>query len=167
MVQQGGNMKELTGKKIKGFEFKSKSASLPIYNKEMDNYIGKIGVIYSVCNGFIDVQFDNRPWSYPLPEALNHIVEEHPQRGDEVLVWDRYESKAVKRIFLAYIEGAEYPIQVVLNGYEKLFKNEKPFATTKYQNYKTIPQKTKLTMQQIADKFGIDVNYLEIENYER
>ena len=156
-------MKELTGKKIKGFEFKSKSASLPIYNKEMDNYIGKIGVIYSVGNGFIDVQFDNRPWSYPLPEALNHIVEEHPQRGDEVLVWDRYESTAVKRIFLAYIDGANYPIYVVHNDYEENFKNGETFATSKYTHYKTTLQKTKLTLQQIADKFGIDVNDLEVE----
>ena len=157
------NMKELIGKKIKGFSFKSKSASLPIYNKEMDNYIGKIGVIYSVGKGFIDVQFDNRPWSYPLPEALNHIVEEHPQRGDEVLVWDGDENNAVKRIFVSYIEGSYSPVYCVSNGFEKDFKTEKLFHTTNYKNYKTIPQKTKLTLQQIADKFGIDVNDLEVE----
>jgi hypothetical protein len=156
-------MKELIGKKIKGFKFKSKSASLPIYNKEMDNYIGKIGVIYSVGNSFIDVQFDNRPWSYPLPEALNHIVEEHPQRGDEVLVWDIDESKVEPRIFLTYIERAMYPVQVVHGGCEKDYKNGNHFDTDRFKFYKLPPQKTKLTLQQIADKFGIDVNDLEVE----
>ena len=156
-------MKELIGKKIKGFKFKSKSASLPIYNKEMDNYIGKIGVIYSVGKGFIDVQFDNRPWSYPLPEALNHIVEEHPQRGDEVLVWDGDETDAVKRIFLTYIEGTKYPVITVINGDEELYKNGDMFGIYFYKHYKLPPQKTKLTLQQIADKFKIDVNDLEVE----
>jgi hypothetical protein len=156
-------MKELIGKKIKGFKF-SGTDCLRYNSGKMDNYIGKIGVITKVHDKDVKVDFENNNyWHYPLPEALNHIVEEHPQRGDEVLVWDRYESTAVKRIFLAYIEGAEYPIHVVLNGYEENFKNGETFATSKYRNYKTIPQKTKLTLQQIADKFGIDVNDLEVE----
>lgn len=166
MVQQGGSMKELIGKKIKGFKFKADKNIAYFYN--MNNHIGKVGVIREVFDECVRVKFDdNNYYSYPLPEALNHIVEEHPQRGDEVLIWDGDETDAVKRIFLAYIEGANYPINVVTNGYEENFKNGETFATSKYRHYKTIPQKTKLTMQQIADKFGIDVNYLEIENYER
>jgi hypothetical protein len=149
------NMKELIGKKIKGFKFAdTKSTEI------MDICIGKIGLITNVRSHSVQVEFGFWTVSYPLPEALSYIL---PQRGDEVLVWDKYESTAVKRIFLAYIEGAEYPIQVVLNGYEENFKNGETFATSKYRNYKTIPQKTKLTLQQIADKFGIDVNDLEVE----
>jgi hypothetical protein len=93
----------------------------------------------------------------------NLIGKEHPKRGDEVLVWDVNESKAEKSIFLAYIDGANYPVQVVANGNDKPFKNGETFATFKYTHYKTIPQKTKLTLQQIADKFKIDVNDLEVE----
>ena len=93
----------------------------------------------------------------------NLIGKEHTKRGDEVLVWDGDESIAVKRIFLAYIDGANYPTLVVHDTDEENFKNGKNFATVKYKNYKTIPQKTKLTLQQIADKFGIDVNDLEVE----
>jgi hypothetical protein len=157
-------MKELIGKKIKGFKF-DKIDILPYNKNAMDNYIGKVGVITKVHDKDVKVEFENDYWFYPLPEALNHIVEEHPQRGDEVLVWDGDgdESIPLKRIFLAYIEGAEYPIQVVLNGYEENFKNGETFATSKYTHYKTTPQKTKLTLQQIADKFGIDVNELEVQ----
>jgi hypothetical protein len=157
MVQQGGNMKELIGKKIKGFKFESQT-----FNKKMNKYIGKIGTIIEKFNGSVDVQFANgMVWSYPLPEALNYIVEEHPQRGDEVLVWDRYESNAVKRIFLAYIEGAEYPIQVVLNGYEENFKNGETFATSKYRNYKTIPQKTKAA--ELIQIFGKELALIAVD----
>jgi hypothetical protein len=156
-------MKELIGKKIKGFKFDD-TDWLPYNNKEMDNYIGKIGVITKVHGKDVRIKFeDDNYYFYPLPEALNHIVEEHPQRGDEVLVWDGDENNAVKRIFVSYIEGSYSPVYCVSNGFEKDFKTEKLFHTTNYKNYKTIPQKTKLTLQQIADKFKIDVNDLEVE----
>ena len=130
----------------------------------MDNYIGKVGIITIYHKDYVIVDFnDSFPCAYPLPEALKHIVEEHPQRGDEVLVWDDNESNAQKRIFLTYIEGAMHPVQVVANGYDKPFKNGKKFSITRFDKYKTIPQKTKLTYQQIADKFGVDVNDLEVE----
>jgi hypothetical protein len=160
MVQQGGSMKELIGKKIKGFKFDNAN-DLPYINKLMNNYIGKVGVITEVFDECVTVIFDGIKWFYPLPEALNHIVEEHPKRGNEVLVWDRYESTAVKRIFLAYIEGAEYPIQVVLNGYEENFKNGETFATSKYRNYKTIPQKTKAA--ELIQIFGKELALIAVD----
>jgi hypothetical protein len=159
-------MKQLIGKKIKGFKFEdgTNDISYIIGDAGMDKYIGQIGVITKFYNDSnVLVKFSDTELIYPLPEALNHIVEELPQRGDEVLVWDGDESIAVKRIFLAYIEGANYPTFVVHDTDEENFKNGKPFATVKYKNYKTIPQKTKLTLQQIADKFGIDVNDLEVQ----
>ena len=156
-------MKELIGKKIKGFKF-SGTDCLRYNSGKMDNYIGKIGVITKVHDKDVKVDFENNNyWHYPLPEALNHIVEEHPQRGDEVLVWDGDESKAEKRIFLAYIEGGSNPVQVVYYGDKEKFKSGKTFYISRYTHYKPIPQKTKLTLQQIADKFEIDVNDLEVE----
>ena len=224
-------MKELIGKKIKGFKFEDGTNGIN-YVVAMDNYIGKIGVIIDVDNTCVEVKFDNVSWIYPLPEALNHIVEEHdlnntvikvlneehgkqvirwwqeqgvntrnlkgnydnlfyglvdnefnhynleelktntrimqlpkelPQRGDEVLVWDYNEIKAVKRIFLAYIEGACYQVITVDKGDEEKFKKGDAFSIFPFKHYKPIPQKTKLTLQQIADKFGIDVNDLEVE----
>jgi hypothetical protein len=90
-------------------------------------------------------------------------IEEHPKRGNEVLVWDDNQRNAVKRIFLAYIEGIKYPVITVSNGDEELYKNGDMFGTYPYKHYKLPTQKTKFTMQQIADKFGIDVNDLEVE----
>ena len=160
MVQQGGSMKELIGKKIKGFKFES--TPVMDYIKLMDNQIDEVGVITEIYkDNYVKVHFVNDYWLYPIYEALNHIVEEHPQRGDEVLVWDRYESNAVKRIFLAYIEGAEYPIQVVLNGYEENFKNGETFATSKYRNYKTIPQKTKAA--ELIQIFGKELALIAVD----
>lgn len=157
-------MKHLIGKTIKGFKFNSKNIA---YDKQMDNYIEKIGVISGVGKNYVRAEFevhnDYVSYSYPLPQALKHIVEEHPQRGDEVLVWDIDENKAVPRIFLAYIERAMYPLQVVNGGCEKDYKNGNHFDTDRFKFYKPIPQKTKLTYQQIADKFGVDVNDLEVE----
>lgn len=156
-------MKELIGKKIKGFKFEDTDC-LPYNNKEMDNYIGKIGVITKVHDKDVRVKFeDDNYYFYPLPEALNHIVEEHPKRGNEVLVWDGDETDAVKRIFLTYIEGTKYPVITVINGDEELYKNGDMFGIYFYKHYKLPTQKTKLTLQQIADKFGIDVNDLEVE----
>jgi hypothetical protein len=156
-------MKELIGKKIKGFKFEETDC-LPYNNKEMDNYIGKVGVITKVRDEDVRVKFeDDNYYFYPLSEALNHIVEKHPQRGDEVLVWDIDESKAEPRIFLAYIERAMYPVQVVHGGCEKDYKNGNHFDTDRFKFYKLPPQKTNLTLQQIADKFGIDVKSLEVQ----
>lgn len=156
-------MKDLIGKKIKGFKFKFNSKNIT-YDKQMDNYIGKIGVIINGNDSKVFVKFDDKTcWTYPLPEALKHIVEEHPQRGDEVLVWDDDERKAVKRIFITYIEGSECPVIIVSKYDEVNFKKGNLFSIDAYKNYKPIPQKTKLTLQQIADKFGIDVNDLEVE----
>jgi hypothetical protein len=112
----------------------------------------------------ITIKFnDNCRYAYPLPEALKHIVDELPQRGDRILVWNKSEKHPLPRIFLAYIEGAKLPVQVVCPIDVEEFKDGSPFATDKFKYYKTIPQKTKLTLQQIADKFGIDVNELEVE----
>lgn len=160
-VQQGGSMKELIGKNIKGFIFEPKKST--IFLSEMNDFIGKIGIIIEADDEDVKVSFDGCIWFYPLPEALNHIVEEHPQRGDEVLVWDEDEIYAVKRIFLAYIEGANYPVQVVYEVDVENFKNGKTFSMSSFKHYKPLPQKTKLTLQQIADKFGVDVNDLEVE----
>jgi hypothetical protein len=155
-------MKELIGKKIKGFKF-DKIDILPYNKNAMDNYIGKVGVITKVHDKDVKVEFENDYWFYPLPEALNHIVEEHPKRGNEVLVWDDNQRNAVKRIFLAYIKGTKYPVITVINGDEELYKNGDMFGIYFYKHYKLPTQKTKLTLQQIADKFEIDVNDLEVE----
>ena len=93
----------------------------------------------------------------------NLIGKEHPKRGNEVLVWDDNQRNAVKRIFLAYIKGTKYPVITVINGDEELYKNGDMFGIYFYKHYKLPPQKTKLTLQQIADKFKIDVNDLEVE----
>lgn len=75
-----------------------------------------------------------------VQEANAKIIEldELPKRGDEVLVWDEDESNAEKRIFLSYIEGAMYPVQVVSIEEEKKFKNGKTFAHYSFKHFKPI-----------------------------
>lgn len=159
-------MKHLIGKTIKGFKLEGKPFK-PNYAREMDAVIGKMGVITTVGKTYVRAEFEvcdgKVGYSYPLSEALNHIVEQHQQRGDGVLVWDKSENHPLPRIFLAYI-GAKLPVQVVCPIDVEEFKNGNHFDTDRFKFYKPLPQKTKLTLlQKIADKFGIDVNELEVE----
>lgn len=70
--------KYLIGRKIRGFKVSDDPKNR--YNHFMDNVIGKIGEIFYVSGDYIHVIFDNdNRWNYPLPEALEFIVEETPE----------------------------------------------------------------------------------------
>ena len=82
-------MENIVGKKMKGFEFGRG------YVKEMDKHIGEIGVITNQDEGAVTVQFKEDWWNYPLPEALEHIVQEEtivpkepivPELGEGVMM---------------------------------------------------------------------------------
>ena len=71
--------KYLIGRKIRGFKF---SADHKVeYNPLMDNVIGKIGGVVDRREDYITVIFDNDTiWDYPIPLALEFIVEETPEK---------------------------------------------------------------------------------------
>lgn len=49
-------------------------------------------------------------------------------------------------------------------GSETIEESKGETGTTAWKYYRNIPTKTILTKQQIADKFGLDINLIEIEN---
>lgn len=80
-------MKNLIGRKILGFRFESRE-NLE-YTPNMNAHIGEIGQIVSQVDTEVVVRFnkdrylyhppfDNGQYLYPLPEAIDHLVEEEP-----------------------------------------------------------------------------------------
>lgn len=93
-------------------------------------------------------------------------LEFKPKRGDRVLVSNEGMSW-VERIYLCTIEGAKEPTICVKGGCEYAFSENMDFQITSGKMMKPLPKeepivKTELTMQQIADKFGIEVDNLQI-----
>ena len=79
-------MKNLIGRKIKGFKFEDGGSS------DMDKFIGEIGTIKNVYGNCALVQFKDGWWSYPLDQIEPHLVSEDPtQEAIELL-----ESKGYK-----------------------------------------------------------------------
>lgn len=67
-------MKDLIGKKVRGFKFES--TSVLTYVRSMDTHIGEVGMIieyYHSDNSF-RVQFENDWWHYPASLAKLHLV---------------------------------------------------------------------------------------------
>ncbi len=81
-------MENLVGKKMKGFEFRENE--FLEYRLEMDDFKGKIGKIFYNDSILVTVDFGtSKTFSYPLPEALEHIVQEEPtipELGESVLM---------------------------------------------------------------------------------
>src|SRR5690606_39274017 len=84
-----------------------------------------------------------------------------PKRGDMILVSDDGENWH-QRIFLAYIEGSSDPVIVVDEGFDSEFLRGCEFDMTVYVYWKPLlePEPLDLTMQQIAEKFGVSVDQL-------
>ena len=47
--------------------------------------------------------------------------EELPKRGDKILVWDHDSQLPMERLFVAYVEGASYPVMCVSGAEEASF----------------------------------------------
>ena len=65
-------MKNLVGKKMRGFAFYSNDNCSPTMNKQID----KVGEVKEQYKSRVVVQFKDACLAYPLPEALQHIVQE-------------------------------------------------------------------------------------------
>lgn len=78
-------MKDLIGRKVKGFKFKTDLDRI-WYEPDMDKNIGEVGVIKRYDKSFNDflVAFENGLWFYPAEEIEQHLVDE-PKVDNEVL----------------------------------------------------------------------------------
>jgi hypothetical protein len=121
---------------------------------------GNTYIYYGVINGW----FSN----YTYQDVLKNNAEiiELPyefERGERVLVRDRDDSEWYESIFITKIDGAVYPYIVVASDYKDNFINGKEFVTSEYKQCKKLATEKELTMQEIADKFGININDLKIK----
>ena len=108
-------MKDLIGKKVRGFRFNKDS--IP-YNHEMDKVVGSIGTIvrYSEEYKYYEVIFDNGEslWWYPASLIEQHLVDNtnqdnvnppshHTKGGIECI--DAIEASMTREAFLGYLKG--------------------------------------------------------------
>ena len=81
-------MENLVGKKMKGFSFREKNCLRD--RLEMHGFRGEGGEIVKVHPNFVDVYFGTfKTFSYPLPEVLEHIIQDEPivpELGEGILM---------------------------------------------------------------------------------
>jgi hypothetical protein len=146
-------MKKLIGRKCKGFKFESVSVS---YNDKMDKHIGEPGEIMQVSSDSVMVQFKKEFYSYPLNKIENHLVPEKtniPELGEGVLMevsnYEDFEESYEENVLLMYRNRF---VAVDEEGFIYAWKYGRK-----------IQEKVTLTKQEIADKFGYDINQLVIK----
>lgn len=86
--------------------------------------------------------------------------EEEFKRGDWVEVCDDRD-EWVTKLFVTEIEGSMFPYVTVTAGYEDSFFNDGQFCHTCYKNIRPI-NKLEVTMEQIAEKFNVKPEQLQI-----
>lgn len=102
-------MKNLIGKKVRGFKFDSYDYPHLGYNEGMSDYINQIGVIVDFNGRTTEVQFtDGRTWSYPSDLIEQHLVEEESQIALTEST-DTYTDAIKEAIIKAYFNGTNLP----------------------------------------------------------
>jgi hypothetical protein len=72
-------MKNYVGRKCKGFRFQDGTDGIA-WDSYMENYIGKIGVIYFVENNSCAIiDFKNDTYGYPISLIEEHLIPESPE----------------------------------------------------------------------------------------
>ena len=95
-------MKDLIGRKVKGFRFENGKYYHLNYNESMENHVGEVGDIasYQDHNKSYRVNFNTGSWFYPASEIEAHLV-------DEWVVGQEYEFPVglewEKRVLLAIL----------------------------------------------------------------
>ena len=141
----------LKGRKIRGFKFKDKS---PEFQDSMSVHIGEIGEINSVLDDRVLIEFEGVSWYYPLDLIENHLIPEEneiPELGEGVLM----EVSDYKDFYLSCE-------RMVIGKHKSLFIVGDR-SRINYWQYARQVRKVVLTHKQIAEKFDIDINQLEIE----
>lgn len=86
-------------------------------------------------------------------------------KGRRMLVWygEERENCAEERIVIAKLPSELVDPYVAVNkGYEDKFKKGEKYDVLHWAYAKPIPQKTKLSLSTIAEKFGLSVDEIEI-----
>ena len=141
----------LKGRKIKGFKFKNSKIG---FRDEMNNFIGEVGEISSILYDRVRVQFKEDSWFYPLDQIEKHLIPEEneiPELGEGVLM----EVSDYKDFYLSCE-------RMVIGKHKSLFIVGDR-SRINYWQYARQVRKVVLTHKQIAEKFDIDINQLEIE----
>ena len=141
----------LKGRKIKGFKFKNSKIG---FRDEMNNFIGEVGEISSILYDRVRVQFKEDSWFYPLDQIEKHLIPEEneiPELGEGVLM----EVSDYKDFYLSCE-------RMVIGKHKSLFIVGDR-SRINYWQYARQVRKLVLTHKQIAEKFDIDINKLEIE----
>lgn len=102
---------------------------------------------------------------YPKQEVQVQQEEDYwiKPEGVRMLVWDDNEKWAKERIVIAKLpKNTAFPYVTVDYDYEEYFEKGKEYHTSRYKNTKPLPKQTELTMQEIADKFGLKVDEIKI-----
>jgi hypothetical protein len=119
------------------------------FSEEEKNHTIYYGVINNIFANYTIEEVD-------IDEAKIITLPVIFKRGDKVRVWDVNEEFYRTADFVVCIEGALSPYCVTDDI------NENNFYISSWFNCKLAPQKVKLTLQEIADKFNVDVDLIEI-----
>ena len=145
-------MNNLIGRKIRGFKFEDTNI---VYLSVMNSNIGEVGEITFVSKKDVMVQFENDRWYYPIDQIEKHLISEEneiPELGEGVLM-----EVSDSEDFCLSCE------EVVIGSYIGLFLVDESTHSSYWKYARPIKEKVVLTHKQIAEKFDIDINQLEIE----
>ena len=141
----------LKGRKIKGFKFEDINIG---YFPGMNSFIGEVGEITHVYIDRVSIYFKEDSWFYPIDQIEKHLIPEEneiPELGEGVLM----EVSDCEDFEVSYKE-------MVIGNYKGLFLVGESTHSS-YWKYARQVRKVVLTHKQIAEKFDIDINQLEIE----
>jgi len=98
-------------------------------------------------------------------EMSKEVEEWTPKRGELVEVSDGFNGKWSSRIYVTTIEGTTYPYACVDKEDNGLFNNGDVFKITLWTKIRQIkPTHKEVTLQEIAEKFGVEVSQLRIKD---
>ena len=121
---------------------------------QMLEFIGKEATVNMAHhNGLLSLEIDSKKVPWRWTDEMLEPVSEYPK---EMWVWDKNTVDPIVREVVAYAPGIEFP-------YLTKDKNESNWRYIGYKYAKDLPQPKELTMQEIADKFGINVEQLKIK----
>lgn len=156
---------ELIGKKIYGFKFESRKYNSLLYEPKMDSLIGEIGRItdYIPFYDSYEVEFKNEFWSYPYELIEQHIVkDEIPELLDGMLMWvsDDEDFSIKNKAFVFGKKNGKYL------AWSDTLKNDLKSRYVIHWNYAKLieenKKKVELTIDEIAERFGVDKKYIKI-----
>lgn len=128
------------------------------------NHAAYYGYDRCACCSYKLSNFRNNPVELTIDEFVAMTEGEQFTRGEVVEVRGHDGKEWQKRIYLTTVQGAVNPYTCVYGGYEEEFKKGEPFDTARWAQIRKLQPKTILTLQEIADKFGVPVEQLRLKD---